>query len=427
MRRNNKWISIVLSLCMIVALLPVMAPPANAASASAKYSDVIQTEWYVPYVDYVVEHGLMAGTSNTSFAPNSGVTRAQYVQVLYALAEKPAGAKSAGFTDVESGKWYTDAVNWAAAVGVTGGMTKTTFVPNVAVTREQAATFFKAFADRVLEENTSDVADLSVYTDANKVSNYAKTTVAWAVNRGLINSAVVGKKVLSPQGEVTRAQLATMLWGFTQNKEQNSYPINVVKKETREKEKNNLTIYENGDIVYNPTDDSISGDPNADIVFYDNLIEVFAFEDLTTDEANKIADSVSGNIVGDISGTINYLQIKINKSSIQEIEEYCRKIMDFEEIMIAQVSVPHEIATETNADPWSADPQKPISDRGIESSPGGNDWWAEAVHAYSAWSIVDNLKNVNAPTIGLIDTGVDNTHEDLSKTLTRELIIMAHM
>lgn len=215
MRRNNKWISIVLSLCMIVALLPVMAPPANAASASAKYSDVIQTEWYVPYVDYVVEHGLMAGTSNTSFAPNSGVTRAQYVQVLYALAEKPAGAKSAGFTDVESGKWYTDAVNWAAAVGVTGGMTKTTFAPNIAVTREQAATFFKAYAKKVAEATLTESAEISSFPDQAQVSNYAVTPMKWAVGAGLISGMKSGSTVtLAPKGTLTRAQLATMLKAF---------------------------------------------------------------------------------------------------------------------------------------------------------------------------------------------------------------------
>ena len=89
MGKARKWTGVLLSICLVITLLPIFSPPASAANASAKFKDVDQKAWYVPYIDYVVEKSLMAGTSNTSFGPDSNVTRAQYVQVLYALAGKP--------------------------------------------------------------------------------------------------------------------------------------------------------------------------------------------------------------------------------------------------------------------------------------------------------------------------------------------------
>lgn len=215
MKRLKKWCSVFLSLCMILAMFPALASPASAANASAKYEDVVQTEWYVPYIDYVVEHGLMTGTSNAAFVPNGKVTRAQYVQVLYAFAKKPSGEKSAGFSDVKAGKWYTDAVNWAASVGVTGGMTKTTFAPDREVTREQAATFFRAYAEKVAKKAVDESKDLSSFPDQASVSNYAVAPMKWAVGAGLISGIKSGDRTtLSPKGTLTRAQLATMMKAF---------------------------------------------------------------------------------------------------------------------------------------------------------------------------------------------------------------------
>lgn len=140
--KKRKYISVLVSICIIVALLPAFAIPSRAANASAKYKDVDQSAWYVPYIDYVVEHGLMTGNSSTSFAPNGTVTRAQYIQTLYALAKKPSVKATTKFTDLKKGAYYIDAVSWAAENKVTGGMTPTTFGPIIAITREQAATFF---------------------------------------------------------------------------------------------------------------------------------------------------------------------------------------------------------------------------------------------------------------------------------------------
>lgn len=217
MNMNRKWISIVLSLCLIVALLPAMASPTSAANASERFKDLEQNKWYVPYVAYVAEHGLMAGISEDKFAPNLVVTRAQYIQTLYALAQKPAGHKKSGFTDVKNDAYYYNAVNWAADTGVTGGMTKTSFGPNVTITREQAATFFKAYAEKIAKKDTlnNEKADLSRFPDQKNISSYAVASIQWAVGEKLVAGVAQGKTtILSPKGVMTRAQLATMLKAF---------------------------------------------------------------------------------------------------------------------------------------------------------------------------------------------------------------------
>lgn len=69
MNNRRRWIGLLLSICFIVTLLSAVSVPASAANASSKNKDVDQNAWYVPYIDYVVEHGLMAGNSATAFAP----------------------------------------------------------------------------------------------------------------------------------------------------------------------------------------------------------------------------------------------------------------------------------------------------------------------------------------------------------------------
>lgn len=222
---KRKIVSLLLVLCFVYALIPSAV---LAAGTSKEYSDVDQSKWYVPYIDYVVEHNLMVGTGRTKFSPNGYVTRAQYVQTLYALAQKPTVKKEAVFSDLKKGAFYVDAVNWAAEVGITSGMTKTTFAPNQRVTREQAATFFKAYAENVANKKTNDNSILTSFPDFAKVSKYATSAMEWAVGAKLITGVKQGKTILlDPKGVLSRAQLATMLQAFNNYLEKKSSIPNV--------------------------------------------------------------------------------------------------------------------------------------------------------------------------------------------------------
>mgnify|MGYP001022968756 CR=1 FL=1 len=180
------------------------------------YFDVKPGSWYEQSVQYATEHGLMNGTGTNTFEPESTMTRAMLVTVLwrYANAPKP-GANP--FTDVPNGKWYTDAVAWAAENGVVNGVGDGKFEPDGSVTREQMATILYRYAQKV-GIDTSKHTELSAFPDANRVSAYARAPMQWIVAEGVIGgSRENGQDWLNPQGNATRAEVATILMRFIEN------------------------------------------------------------------------------------------------------------------------------------------------------------------------------------------------------------------
>lgn len=175
---------------------------------SERFVDVSAEEWYHPYVDYVVENGLMIGMDSTHFAPNTNTTRAQLVTVLYRLAGSPQVEETSPFEDVAQGSWYSKAVAWAYQQGIAKGVTSSSFVPNGTVTREQMVTFFGRAASAQGVE-ISCQGDLSDFTDASNVSDYAVKYMTWAYEVGLIQG--MGDHTIHPKGASSRAQVATIL------------------------------------------------------------------------------------------------------------------------------------------------------------------------------------------------------------------------
>ena len=176
---------------------------------SDAFTDLDKSQWYHEGVDFVLDNGLMKGMSDTIFAPNGQVTRAQLVTILYRLEGQPSveGMENP-FEDVAEDTWYTDAVIWAANAGVVNGTSETTFDPNAAITREQiAAILFRyAGAEAVEEDHLKDFAD------ADKISAYALDAMNWAVSEGLITG--MGDGTVAPRATATRAQIATILMRY---------------------------------------------------------------------------------------------------------------------------------------------------------------------------------------------------------------------
>ena len=165
-------------------------------------------------MDYAVAHGLFGGTSANTFEPETAMTRAMLVTVLWRYEGEPEGYENT-FSDVNSkdGSWYVDAVAWASAEGVVNGIGNGMFGPNGNITREQMATILFRYAEKK-EIDTSKRGDLSSFPDANKISAYAKEAIQWAVAVGIINGSD-GK--LLPQGNATRAQVSAILMRFIEN------------------------------------------------------------------------------------------------------------------------------------------------------------------------------------------------------------------
>ena len=179
----------------------------NHGVVTLPFTDVSEGDWFYDPVCFVFENGLMTGTSATTFEPNTHLSRAMLVAVLHRLEGSPT-ASAGDFTDVADGDWYAQAVNWAASVGVVNGFDDGTFQPNTAITREQMAAILRNYAQyKGLDVSAS--GDLSAYTDADSVSDWAKESMQWAVGEGLLSGMTVD--TLEPQGLSTRAQVAAVL------------------------------------------------------------------------------------------------------------------------------------------------------------------------------------------------------------------------
>ena len=174
------------------------------------FIDVHPGDWFYDPVCFVYSQGLMTGTSATTFEPNTHLTRAMLVAVLHRLEGSPA-ASGSDFTDVASGDWYAEAVNWAASVGVVNGFDDGTFQPNAAITREQLAAILMNYA-QYKGQDVSARATLDTYNDATAISSWANDVMSWAVAEGLLTG--VTNDQLQPQGNATRAQVAAILQRF---------------------------------------------------------------------------------------------------------------------------------------------------------------------------------------------------------------------
>ena len=176
----------------------------------AAYTD-IPTDWAKEGICFVIENGLMVGTTSTTFAPKDTLTRAMLVTVLYRMAGSPAVDAPSGFTDVADGQWYSDAIAWAAANGIVNGVGGNKFAPSEPVTREQLAAIFFRYA----KAEAPEVDVLSGYPDAEAISTYARDAMAWAVSTGLVTgSKEADGTYLAPQGLAAREQAAAILMRY---------------------------------------------------------------------------------------------------------------------------------------------------------------------------------------------------------------------
>ena len=174
---------------------------------SYHFIDVNAGNWYHEAVDFAVTEKLFNGMTETTFEPNTAMTRAMLVTVLYRAEGSPSvsGVRNP-FSDVFKGQWFHDAVIWAAKEGIVNGTTEITFSPNASITREQIAAILYRYA------GSPEVSgNLYQFTDALSVSEYAVDAMTWAVNEEIIGG-ISGK--LCPKDNATRAQIATILFRY---------------------------------------------------------------------------------------------------------------------------------------------------------------------------------------------------------------------
>lgn len=168
------------------------------------YTDASTTAWYHDGVHYCLETGLMVGCGGGKFEPNSSLSRAQLLQILYNKEGRPGVSPDSGFADVAQGTWYAKAVSWAAQSGIAAGYGDGTFGPSDPITREQLAAILWRYAG-----SPKTTGKLDSFTDGDRASNYARKALEWAVETGMMEGK--GGGVLDPRGNATRAEAATMM------------------------------------------------------------------------------------------------------------------------------------------------------------------------------------------------------------------------
>lgn len=178
---------------------------------AAPFRDVAKNEWFFSAVRTAYLRFWMEGTAPQLFSPEDEMSRAMLVTVLWRIAGKPKGGTTS-FTDVPEGQWYSAAVAWASDKGIVLGTSQTTFSPDSTMTREQLATILLRYS-RKQAMASSKRASLSGFADAGSVSAYAEEAMRWAVAEGILNGSD-GK--LLPQDSATRAQVAAVLVRFLQ-------------------------------------------------------------------------------------------------------------------------------------------------------------------------------------------------------------------
>ncbi|MFR8457586.1 MAG: S-layer homology domain-containing protein, partial [Oscillospiraceae bacterium] len=181
---------------------------------SLPFTDIADNAWYADAVRYVYKHGLMAGTSATTFAPDVTTSRSMIATILWRMAGSPVVNYAMTYTDVAQGQWYSEAVRWATSEGIVGGYGNGLFGTNDPITREQFAAMLYRFAqEQGYEVSIGENTNILSYTDVADLSEYAISAMQWAVGAGIINGTGDGS-TLSPQGQATRAQAAVMLMRF---------------------------------------------------------------------------------------------------------------------------------------------------------------------------------------------------------------------
>ena len=188
----------------------------NPGTGANPFTDVSEKDWFYGDVMFVYENGLMLGTSKTLFSPHGTATRGMMATILWRMEGSPAPKGKNSFTDVEAGKWYADAITWTAENGIFAGYGKDKFGPDDPITREQLAAIFYRYADYKGYDLTVK-GNLDKFKDADKITDYAKTAMQWAVGNGLVKGK--SGNLLDPQGTATRAEIAAMLHRFIEKYE----------------------------------------------------------------------------------------------------------------------------------------------------------------------------------------------------------------
>lgn len=174
----------------------------------------IHNHWAADNILFAASRGLLSGTSDTTFSPNTGMTRGMFVTALGRLAGiNPDSYKTGKFTDVKADAYYAPYVNWAAQNGIVEGVTATTFAPDSNINREQMAVIMANYTKK-LGYDLPKTLQAVTFADNAQISSWAKNAVRAMQQAGILTGKNGNK--FDPKGTATRAEVATVLRRFVE-------------------------------------------------------------------------------------------------------------------------------------------------------------------------------------------------------------------
>lgn len=199
----------VLTLIILLVALSVV----TAGAAPAGFSDM-SGHWAEPYVDEAADLGLFKGDEDGNFNPDDHITRAQFITVLWRMAGSPETTAEQPFDDVQNQiAEFKKAISWGHSKGYINGTSDTTFEPDSTLTREAAMKILHAYSGGQVG---MEIQFYAIYDglldDSSEISSWAKQSVYWGIYNKLISGTT--ETTISPQAPATRAQLAKILVNY---------------------------------------------------------------------------------------------------------------------------------------------------------------------------------------------------------------------
>ena len=176
-----------------------------------------------------------------------------------------------------------------------------------------------------------------------------------------------------------------------------------------------LRTLANGDSFFTPGTGHSVTDADSSVLYYNNLLLVFTVGDLAPEDRAALAESLGGEALGCISGGIHAFQILVPDGTLSHLTAMAEGLLQFDTVLYACPEYPVQImGKKTDNNPWTFEGETE-EDLGNEENPGGLDWWAEAIGAYTAWEYADQCQDIR---VGIVDDGFFAEHEDLQNKIT---------
>lgn len=192
-----------------VVVPPVVVPPVVVPPVEAPVLKDIQKHWANIDINYMVSKGMVKGVDEKSFEPDSKITRAQFITILFRFTKDDVNKYTGtDFLDVKTEDWFAPYVAWASKSGVTSGLLQDKFAPDDYITREQMAVMIDRFAN-VSNFKLEKKVEVKEFVDSNNASDYATSAILKVQQAGIINGTP--QNTFEPNSNATRAESITML------------------------------------------------------------------------------------------------------------------------------------------------------------------------------------------------------------------------